>query len=107
SVFLKLLKYDAEDRVRWQRIHILGKICFSLKQFKAAEEWCLIAVQGRQQTLGERHHEFYESVNLLVNISQAKGSHVEAGAYRAILANLPPGLHGRYPLWHLTDDRMR
>ena len=94
NVLLELLKYDAEEKVRCQRIYLLAKICYSLRQLKAAEEWCLIAVRGTQATLGERHHQFYESVNLLVNISQAKGDHVEAGAYRAVLADLPPGLQG-------------
>jgi len=94
NVLLNLLKYDAEEKVKCQRIYSLAKSCYSLKHFTAAEEWCLIAVRTAHIVFGERHHQFYESVNLLVQISQAKGDHIEAGAYRAILADLPRGLSG-------------
>jgi tetratricopeptide (TPR) repeat protein len=97
SAFLDLMRYSADDNVRLQRMHTLAKICFALKQYKAAEEWCLLAVKGRQTTLGKRHHQFYDSVNLLTQICKAKGDHVEAKAYMAVLRDLPPGLQGNPP----------
>lgn len=97
NTFLNLMKYNADDSIRLQRIHMLARICFALKQYQAAEEWCLLAVRGRQTTLGKRHHQFYDSVNLLTQICKAKGDHVEAKAYMAVLRDLPLGLQGTPP----------
>ena len=68
------------------------------QDYEDAKTWCLKAVQGRQTTLGKRHHLFYESVNLLAQIYDAKGDFVEAEGYKAVLKELPLGLQGTsYP----------
>jgi ankyrin repeat protein len=94
---LDLMKYETEPTIRLERTHFLAEICFKVKDYERAKEYCLKAIQGRQQIFGKRHHLFYQSVNLLAQILDATGDIVEAEAYKAQLALLPPGLHGTIP----------
>jgi hypothetical protein len=89
---LDLLKYQKEEEIKLQELHLLAKVSFNLKDYEEAEKWCLEAVKGRQSMLGKEHHLFYESVNLLTQIFQARGDHVGAKTYSAVLKDLPPGL---------------
>lgn len=89
-----LLKYETDAGVQLQRMHDLAKVCLAQKKFDLAVEWCGKAVEGRQRTLGMRHHLFLESAFLLAQIYKAKGDRIEAHAYDAVLANLPSGLQG-------------
>ena len=91
---LDLMTYESEDLVRFERIHFLAELCFKIKDYEYAKEYCLKAIQERQRILGKRHHQFYQSVNLLAQILNATGNTVEAEAYKAQLALLPAGLQG-------------
>ena len=91
---LDLMTYETEDLIRMERTHFLAELCFKIKDYEYAKEYCLKAIQERQQILGKRHHLFYQSVNLLAQILYATGDIVEAEAYKAQLALLPPGLQG-------------
>lgn len=97
-----LMTYETEELIRLERTHFLADLCFKIKDYKNAKEFCLTAIQERQRILGKRHHQFYQSVNLLAQILYATGNIVEAEAYKAQLALLPPGLHGKTPL-HLSQ----
>ena len=91
---LELLTYETEDSTRMERTHFLAELYFKIKDYEHAKEYCLKVSQDRQRILGKRHHLFYQSVNLLAQILYATGDIVEAEAYKAQLALLPPGLQG-------------
>lgn len=96
KIFLiELLEYEMEEKLRLERMHTLAEICFAAGDLEDAKTWCTKAVQGRLTTLGKRHYLFYQSVNLLAQIYDAKGEFVEAEGYKAVLAVLPPGLQGK------------
>ena len=94
---LDLMTYKTEELIRLKRTHFLAELCFKIKDYEYAKEYCLKAIQERQQILGKRHHLFYESVNLLAQILYDTGDIVEAEAYKAQLRFLPPGLQGMIP----------
>lgn len=89
-----LLNYETDENVRWQRMHMLAEACLGATEFAEAENWCLAALQGRQASMGIRHEQFYESVNLLVQIYKIMGKQVNAHEH-AVLHQLPPGLEGK------------
>jgi tetratricopeptide (TPR) repeat protein len=92
-----LMTYETEELIRLERTHLVADLCFKIKDYENAKEYCLKAIQERQRILGKRHHQFYQSVNLLAQILYATGNIVEAEAYKAQLALLPPGLQGKAP----------
>ncbi len=102
---VELLDYDMEEKLRLERMHTLAEICFAKGDLEDAKIWCTKAVQGRLTILGKRHYLFYQSVNFLAQIYDAKGEFVEAEGYKAVLAVLPPGLQGNTPLNRITNRK--
>ena len=103
-ILLDLQKYDSDEIAMLQRMHMLAEVCFAKKEFVEAAEFCLNAIEGRQLILGRRHHLFYQSVNLLARISEASGEIDAAQGYKQVLATLPPGIHGMFPLPKWNTD---
>jgi tetratricopeptide (TPR) repeat protein len=93
-LLVELLQDETDQNTRLRRKLTLAYICFILKDFGEAEAWCLKAVIGSQTTLGERHPQFYKSVNLLAQIYNAEGTNIQADSYESVLSDLSPGLHG-------------
>ena len=94
---IELLDYDTEEKLRLERMHTVAEISFANGDLEDAKIWCTKSVQGRLAILGKRHYLFYQSVNFLAQIYDAKGEFVEAEGYKAVLAVLPPGLQGNPP----------
>jgi ankyrin repeat protein len=65
--------------------HILARIYTALNQLDNAEIYCKRAILGRRRMLGKTHHEYFESVSLLVSIYEAKDEPELAFAYQAML----------------------
>ena len=95
TFLIELLEYEMEEKLRLERMHTLAEICFAQGDLEDAKTWCTKAVRERLTALGKRHHLFYQSVNLLAQIYDAKGEFVEAEGYKAVLAVLPLGLQGK------------
>jgi tetratricopeptide (TPR) repeat protein len=65
--------------------HYLAKIHVQENDLDGAEQRCLVASNGRWRILGKSHVSWHESIALLVEIYTAKGDHVEADGYAALL----------------------
>lgn len=93
----ELMQYETDNDARLERMYTLANVCFALKDIGEAEAWCLKAVIGSQTGLDDRNPQIYEPINLLAKIYNTKDSNVQSDAYEAVLADLSPGLHGKYP----------
>jgi len=93
-ILLTLLQNETDQSARLQRMHTLANVCFAQKEYGEAESWCLKAVMGSQSPIEEGNRLFYQAVNLLAQIYNAEGDHMQAASYEAVLADLSPGLHG-------------
>jgi hypothetical protein len=88
-------------------MHTLAEVKLGLQKFNEAEEWALKAMRGRKSVFGMQHVLFYQSVNLLAVVYEAKDELVEAEGYRGLL---PPEFEGTYFLWPSeirADQRLR
>ena len=74
-------------------MHTLAEVKLGLQKFNEAEEWALKAMRGQKSVFGMQHTLFYQSVNLLAAVYEAKDELVEAEGYRGLL---PSEFEGTY-----------
>lgn len=67
-------------------MHTLAEIKLALEKLNEAEEWALEAMRGRKSLFGKQHTVFFQSINLLAAIYDAKDELVEVEGYRGLLA---------------------
>jgi len=88
DILVRLLhSYEAKkDNVSGLRImQALAEVRFASGEIDEALEVCLKVTSGRKEKLGPRHVLFYQSINLLALIYEARSDSVEAGRYKRLL----------------------
>ena len=89
-----------------QAMHMLANIKYTKDEYDEAEDYAIRAVNGRRIILGPQHVLYYQSVNLLVRIYEAKG---DVTGVTETSAMLPSGFRCNTPLVRSdeTDERLR
>jgi hypothetical protein len=86
NIFLDLCRNIEEPSVTTLRaMHTLVEVKLALEKLDEAEEWALKALRGRKSLFGKQHTVFFQSINLLAAIYEAKDELVEAEGYRGLL----------------------
>lgn len=76
---------DQDKLVQMRLTQALAEVRFASRAFDEALELCLKVTADRKQILGSRHVLFFQSINLLTLIYEAKNDSVEAERYRKLL----------------------
>ena len=82
---------DERDLDRLRFMHALAEVYWTRGARDTAWEWCMKAMDGRKEVLGESHVLYYQSVSLLALICKSRKDLVEAARYDALL---PEGFKG-------------
>ena len=90
------------EDIRQQRLHNLAEVYFALKEFENAKKCCSSVFEERKKRLGEGHVLYYQSVELLVRISEKQGDSHEAEFYKGLLAT---DSHSTHSLKQLADQK--
>jgi len=76
---------DERDIDRLRSMHALAEVHWTRGASESAWDWCMKAMDGRKEVLGESHVLYYQSVCLLALICKSRKQSVEAAKYDALL----------------------
>ena len=96
EVLVRLIQSCAADQdklVEMRLTQALAEVKFATEEFDEALELCLKVTAGRKQMLGSRHVLYFQSINLLTWIYQAKKDSVENARYKKRLPDRFQGIN--------------